>query len=138
MLPRRKLTTVDCLSGVVYHPKDESIALMLNDSAASINRTLIYTRRLSIYIISIKANSSKDLLLIGNYFPFLISQSVSPSVRQSVLPSLGQSVSQSVSHSVRPSVRPSVSQSVGQSVRPSFSQSVSQSVCPSLRPSVRQ
>jgi len=52
--------------GVVYHPKDESVALMLNDSADSINRTLTYSQRLSIDIISIKTNSAKDLLLIEN------------------------------------------------------------------------
>ncbi|XP_078361238.1 glutamate receptor 2-like [Oculina patagonica] len=52
--------------GVVYHPKDESIAIMLNASADSINRTLTYSHRLSIDIISIKANSAKDLLIIEN------------------------------------------------------------------------
>jgi len=65
VLLKRKLTTIDYLSGVVYHPKDESIALMLNNSAAFINTTLLKSRSLSIDIISIKADSAKDLLLIG-------------------------------------------------------------------------
>ena len=81
MLLQRRLITIDCLSGVVYHPKDESIALMLNDSVDSINRTLTYSQRLSIDIISIKANSAKDLLLIGNYF-LIIYFKLSPPIRK--------------------------------------------------------
>ena len=128
---KKKLTIIiliDCLSGVLYHPKDESMALMLNDSAASINRTLTFSQRLSIDIISIKANSAKDLLLIGNYFHILISQSVSQSVRQAVSWSASQPLGKWVSHA---SVRQYVSQSVSQSVRQyvSTSQSVRLSVC---------
>ena len=67
LIVHRRLTKHYCFPGVVYHPKDESIAIMLNASADSINRTLTYSHRLSIDIISIKTNSAKDLLTIGNY-----------------------------------------------------------------------
>ena len=55
---------------------------MLKHEATVINKTLLDSKGPSIDIISIKANSAKDLLLIGNYFHIFISQAVFPSISE--------------------------------------------------------